>query len=57
VVGGASVNENSSLEGVEDGQEKKAPRAVRRLLDPNDGNVTLTTLQRAAPIVGRFRLR
>jgi antitoxin HicB len=26
---------------------------VSRLLDPNDGNVTLTTLQRAAQIVGR----
>jgi predicted XRE-type DNA-binding protein len=26
---------------------------VRRLLDPTDGNVTLTTLQRAAEIVGR----
>lgn len=26
---------------------------VRRLLDPKDGNVTLTTLQRAAAIVGR----
>ena len=26
---------------------------VSRLLDPKDGNVTLTTLQRAATIVGR----
>ena len=26
---------------------------VSRLLDPTDGNVTLTTLQRAAEIVGR----
>jgi hypothetical protein len=26
---------------------------VSRLLDPADGNVTLTTLQRAAEIVGR----
>jgi predicted XRE-type DNA-binding protein len=26
---------------------------VARLLDPKDGNVTLTTLQRAAEIVGR----
>ena len=26
---------------------------VSRLLNPNDGNVTLTTLQRAARIVGR----
>lgn len=26
---------------------------VKRLLDPKDGNVTLTTLQRAAAIVGR----
>ena len=26
---------------------------VSRLLDPKDGNVTLTTLQRAAEIVGR----
>jgi antitoxin HicB len=26
---------------------------IRRLLDPTDGNVTITTLQRAARIVGR----
>jgi hypothetical protein len=26
---------------------------IRRLLDPKDGNVTITTLQRAARIVGR----
>lgn len=26
---------------------------IGRLLDPNDGNVTLATLQRAAKIVGR----
>ena len=26
---------------------------IGRLLDPNDGNVTLNTLQRAAAIVGR----
>ncbi len=26
---------------------------IRRLLDPKDGNVTLTTLQRAAKMVGR----
>jgi antitoxin HicB len=26
---------------------------ISRLLDPHDGNVTLTTLQRAAEIVGR----
>ena len=26
---------------------------ISRLLDPNDGNVTLTTLQRAAEMVGR----
>jgi antitoxin HicB len=26
---------------------------IRRLLDPKDGNVTITTLQRAAKIVGR----
>jgi DNA-binding Xre family transcriptional regulator len=26
---------------------------VNRLLDPNDGNVTIETLQRAAAIVGR----
>jgi hypothetical protein len=26
---------------------------VRRLLDPTDGNVTITTLQRAARVVGR----
>ena len=26
---------------------------IRRLLDPNDGNVTITTLQRAARVVGR----
>jgi antitoxin HicB len=26
---------------------------IRRLLDPKDGNVTITTLQRAAKIIGR----
>jgi antitoxin HicB len=26
---------------------------VSRLLDPNDGNVTIETLQRAAAVVGR----
>ena len=26
---------------------------IRRLLDPKDGNVTITTLQRAAKMVGR----
>ena len=26
---------------------------VRRMLDPNDGNVTLDTLQRAAAVVGK----
>ena len=26
---------------------------VRRMLDPNDGNVTIGTLQRAAAVVGR----
>ena len=26
---------------------------INRLLDPKDGNVTLTTLQRAAKMVGR----
>jgi hypothetical protein len=31
----------------------KTPRSqIGRLLDPNDGNVTLTTLQRAARMVG-----
>jgi phage-related protein len=35
-------------------QRMKTSRSqVRRLLDPKDGNVTLTTLQRAAKIVGR----
>jgi antitoxin HicB len=35
-------------------QRMKTSRSqVRRLLDPNDGNVTLNTLQRAAKIVGR----
>lgn len=38
-------------------QRMKTSRSqVSRLLDPKDGNVTLTTLQRAATIVGR-RLR
>ena len=27
---------------------------VQRLLDPNDGNVTLATLQRAAQVIGRI---
>jgi antitoxin HicB len=38
-------------------QRMKTSRSqIGRLLDPRDGNVTLTTLQRAATIVGR-RLR
>ncbi len=32
---------------------KTSRSQIGRLLDPKDGNVTLTTLQRAAPIVGR----
>ena len=32
---------------------KTSRSQVSRLLDPKDGNVTLTTLQRAAAIVGR----
>jgi antitoxin HicB len=32
---------------------KTSRSQIRRLLDPKDGNVTLTTLQRAAKIVGR----
>jgi len=32
---------------------KTSRSQVGRLLDPNDGNVTLATLQRAATIVGR----
>ena len=32
---------------------KTSRSQVSRLLDPKDGNVTLTTLQRAATIVGR----
>jgi antitoxin HicB len=35
---------------------KTSRSQIGRLLDPRDGNVTLTTLQRAAKIVGR-RLR
>ena len=35
---------------------KTSRSQIGRLLDPRDGNVTLTTLQRAATIVGR-RLR
>jgi predicted XRE-type DNA-binding protein len=35
---------------------KTSRSQIGRLLDPKDGNVTLTTLQRAATIVGR-RLR
>ena len=35
---------------------KTSRSQISRLLDPKDGNVTLTTLQRAAKIVGR-RLR
>lgn len=35
-------------------QRMKTSRSqISRLLDPKDGNVTLTTLQRAATIVGR----
>ena len=35
-------------------QRMKTSRSqIGRLLDPKDGNVTLTTLQRAATIVGR----
>jgi predicted XRE-type DNA-binding protein len=32
---------------------KTSRSQISRLLDPKDGNVTLTTLQRAATIVGR----
>jgi antitoxin HicB len=32
---------------------KTSRSQISRLLDPNDGNVTITTLQRAAKIVGR----
>jgi len=32
---------------------KTSRSQISRLLDPKDGNVTLTTLQRAAQIVGR----
>lgn len=32
---------------------KTSRSQIGRLLDPSDGNVTLTTLQRAAKIVGR----
>src|SRR6516164_468653 len=32
---------------------KTSRSQIRRLLDPKDGNVTITTLQRAARIVGR----
>ena len=32
---------------------KTSRTQVNRLLDPNDGNVTIETLQRAAAIVGR----
>jgi antitoxin HicB len=32
---------------------KTSRSQIRRLLDPEDGNVTLATLQRAAKIVGR----
>jgi antitoxin HicB len=32
---------------------KTSRSQISRLLDPTDGNVTLTTLQRAAKIVGR----
>ena len=35
---------------------KTSRSQIGRLLDPHNGNVTLTTLQRAATIVGR-RLR
>jgi antitoxin HicB len=32
---------------------KTSRSQISRLLDPNDGNVTLSTLQRAAKMVGR----
>jgi antitoxin HicB len=32
---------------------KTSRSQISRLLDPNDGNVTIATLQRAAKIVGR----
>jgi antitoxin HicB len=32
---------------------KTSRSQISRLLDPNDGNVTISTLQRAAKIVGR----
>ncbi len=32
---------------------KTSRSQIRRLLDPKDGNVTITTLQRAANMVGR----
>lgn len=32
---------------------KTSRSQIRRLLDPKDGNVTITTLQRAAKMVGR----
>lgn len=32
---------------------KTSRSRIRRLLDPKDGNVTITTLQRAAKMVGR----
>ena len=35
---------------------KTSRSQIGRLLDPHDGNVTLTTLQRAATVIGR-RLR
>ena len=35
------------------GRMKTSRSQISRLLDPKDGNVTITTLQRAAKIVGR----
>ncbi len=40
-----------------DSEESGGRSQISRLLDPKDGSVTITTLQRAAKIVGRtFRL-
>jgi ribosome-binding protein aMBF1 (putative translation factor) len=50
----AEAMRNSNMSRKRLAERMKTSRSqIRRLLDPKDGNVTLTTLQRAATIVGR----
>jgi antitoxin HicB len=51
-IGEAMRESNISRKGLAE-RMKTSRSQIGRLLDPRDGNVTLTTLQRAAKIVGR----